>query len=238
MLMILSLFLSFIRYKSNNVKVNNIIIFDRAKMFEKNLVLKNYEGRAVWNKEKGVPIIFLHGYSFTIEVWEKIGVLQFLRENKIPFLAIDMPYGKKSLGSPKTRKPEFNIGILKDAIESIFGSEIPVLVGASLGGYISLRYSVNYSVKGMLLVAPTRGLSDDLVKGYSDLEIPISILYGTRDRVVSLKEMKKLVDVLPKAMLIVYKNANHPAYLDNPNDFKKHLMDLYRNFQDPCLRNK
>ena len=185
-----------------------------------------------------MPVVFLHGYSFTIEVWKKIGVFQYLRENKIPFLAIDMPYGKRSVGSPKTRKPEFNIGILKEAIESIFGTEVPVLVGASLGGHISLRYSANYSVKGMLLIAPTRGLSDDLVKGYSDLEIPISILYGTRDRVVSLNEMKKLVDILPNAKLIVYENASHPAYLDNPSDFKNHLMDLYRNIQDPCLGNK
>jgi hypothetical protein len=50
--------------------------------------------------------------------------------------------------------------------------------------------------------------------------------------------MKKLVDILPNAMLIVYENASHPAYLDNPSDFKNHLMELYRNIQDPCLGNK
>jgi len=197
-------------------------------MLEKKLGLLGYECRVILNDVAGIPIAFLHGYAFTSDVWQEIGVLQRLEEEKIPFLALDMPYGLKSKCTPKTRKPETNVRILEEALQRVFGSKKSFLVGASLGGYIALRYSLKHPVRGMLLVAPAMSLEEELVHNYPKLTNPVYVIYGTRDEIVSLEEMKKLVNALPKAKLFLYDGARHPAYLDNPNDFRKHLLEAYR----------
>ena len=63
---------------------------------EKRLVAAGCNCQAIYNKSSGIPIIFLHGLSYTIEVWQRISVLNALMEKKISFLALDMPYGQKS----------------------------------------------------------------------------------------------------------------------------------------------
>lgn len=196
-------------------------------MSEKTIKLFGYECRIIFNTTPGLPITFLHGYSFTSDIWNEIEVFQLLTKNEIPFLAIDMPYGKRSKSTPKTRKSEENVSVLKEALYNVFGSDKTILVGASLGGYIALKYSMKNPVQGMLLVAPVRSLQEELVQGYRKLLAPVYIIYGTKDRVVSLKEMENLRDVLPNAELFIYEDSNHPAYLDNPYDFKKHLMEIY-----------
>lgn len=35
--------------------------------------------RAIINRVPGIPIVFLHGYSFTSDVWEKTGATELLR---------------------------------------------------------------------------------------------------------------------------------------------------------------
>lgn len=197
-------------------------------MIESVINLLGYRSSVVFNDKSGIPIVFLHGYSFTNHVWKDVGILQMLEEEGIPFLALDMPYGLKSMCNPKTPLSEANVSFLREAIKHVYTSRKPFLVGASLGGYIALRYSAEYPVQGMLLVAPVRTLDTELVQGYPKLTIPINIVYGTNDDIVSLEEMKNLVNILPKAGLFLYKEARHPAYLYAPEDFKKHLLEGYQ----------
>jgi pimeloyl-ACP methyl ester carboxylesterase len=197
-------------------------------LIEERLEIQGFKCRAIFNQSEGLPIIFLHGYSFTSEIWEKINVFKLLIEKEIPFLAIDMPYGLKSECKPKTRDATKNLNLIKKAISRVFQKENSFLVGASLGGNIALKYSSKYPVEGMLLVAPVRGLTNDLITSYKKLKAPVYIIYGTKDRIVSLEEMKKLEKAMLNAKLIVYKDSNHPAYLDKPDDFKKHLLNAYK----------
>lgn len=166
---------------------------------------------------------------FTSDVWSDIGVLEFLEEKNIPFLALDMPYGVKSKCSPKSRDPLDSVMVLRESIHGIFGSSVPpVIVGASLGGYIALKYAVENPVLGLMVVAPVNSLEESLVKKYRNLSIPVYIVYGVRDRVVSLDEMKKLASILKNSRLIVYEDAGHPAYLEHPEMFREDLISLYR----------
>ena len=93
----------------------------------------------------------------------KIGVTELLIEKHVPFLALDMPYGLRSKCQPKTRNPETNMSVAAEAIKNLFGSTVPVLVGASIGGHIALKYAARFPVKGLFLVAPGRALTEDLV---------------------------------------------------------------------------
>jgi pimeloyl-ACP methyl ester carboxylesterase len=196
-------------------------------LIEKRLEILGFKCRVIFNRREGLPIVFLHGYSFTSEIWETVNVFKLLTEKEIPFLAIDMPYGLKSECKPKTRDPGKNINLLKEAISTVFQQEKLFIIGASLGGNIALKYSCQFPVEGMLLIAPVSGLTDDLVNSYNEFEAPVYVLYGTKDRIVSLEEMKKLEKAMLNAKLIIYKEANHPAYLDKPDDFKKHLLEIY-----------
>jgi pimeloyl-ACP methyl ester carboxylesterase len=195
---------------------------------EKTLNLSGYKCPVLYSSAPGVPIVFLHGLSFTMDVWRDIGVTQLLLEKHLPFLVLDMPYGMKSRCQPRSRNPEVNLSVVSEAVKSVFTSAAPVLVGASIGGNISLNYAARFPVKGLLLVAPARALDeDDLVKSYGKFNFPVWIIWGSQDNLVSGEEMRTLADKVPKAKLLVYNEASHPAYLSQPERFKRDLLELY-----------
>ena len=123
---------------------------------EKTLNVAGYKCPALYYTGSGVPIVFLHGLSYTADIWQRIGVTDLLMKKHVPFLALDMPYGLKSQCQPKTRNPEKNITFVNEAVKTFFGSAVPVLVGASIGGNMALRYAAKFPVKGLLLVSPAR----------------------------------------------------------------------------------
>jgi pimeloyl-ACP methyl ester carboxylesterase len=196
---------------------------------EKTLNVAGYKCQALYYNAPGVPIIFLHGLSFTIDVWQRIGVTELLIQKRIPFLALDMPYGLKSRCQPKTRNPEANVAVAREAMKSVFGSTVPVLVGASLGGHLALKYATRFPVKGLLLIAPANALGEDLVQSYGKFNFPVRIIWGAQDNIISGEEMRTLADKVPSAKLLVYNNASHPAYLNQPELFKRDLLELYAN---------
>jgi pimeloyl-ACP methyl ester carboxylesterase len=188
----------------------------------------NHRCRAIYNLASGVPVVFLHGFSFTSDVWQRTDVTELLKEKRVPFLALDMPYGLKSECQPRTRDVKVNIAVVREAVQNIFGAVAPVLVGASLGGYVALKYAAaHFPVRGLLLLAPVRVLKESLVEAYSHFQFPVRIVCGSEDRIVSLEELRDLANRLPNAKLTVYEGARHAAYLDNPERFKRDLLELY-----------
>lgn len=195
-------------------------------MLETTLTLNRIKCRALLHNASGTPIVFLHGYSFTIDIWNDIGILAFLENKDIPFLALDLPYGLNSQCSRKTRDLTVNIQVVRAARDNA-GDEEPVLVGASLGGYIAMHYVVTYPSRGVLVIAPVNTQEELLTQCYTDLNIPVHIVYGTRDSIVTQAEMEMLDRQLPHSKLVVYDDAPHPAYLHNPEAFRRDLLELY-----------
>lgn len=195
-------------------------------MMEQTVDVDNFECRMISGQGSGIPIVFLHGYVFTSSVWDEIGLLESLEEDGIPFFALDMPYGSKSQCSSRSSDPELNVKI----VEQVAGHTEPVIVGASLGGYIALKYSAKNPVKGMLLIGPVRGTEEELVKSYGELKANATIIYGEKDNIVSLGEMKELSKAL-NAELKLYEGARHPAYLDHPDKFKQDVLGFYNSLQ-------
>ena len=196
-------------------------------MIEEPLNLSHYRCRCIYSRRSGLPVVLLHGYNYTSHVWQEIGLLQKLEDEKIPYLAIDMPYGARSMCSPRTRDPLENVEVVSTAIRGLFGNTAPLLVGASLGGYIALKYSTVKPVSGLLLVAPVNSLEEELVNKYGSMSVPSMIIWGSKDRIVSREEMEKLAELLD-ARLIVYEGARHAAYLDYPERFAKDLIAFYK----------
>jgi pimeloyl-ACP methyl ester carboxylesterase len=195
---------------------------------EKKLSLNGYKCPALINKVPGVPIVFFHGLSYNTEIWQRIGITDVLDAKNVPYLALDMPYGMKSLCKPKTRDPEKNVTFAYEAIESIFGGPVPpVLVGASIGGNMALHFAVRFPVKGLVLIGPARAFEDDLVQAYSSFKFPSTIIWGSEDTIIASEDMRTLADRLPDSKLIVYKGAKHSAYKDEPERFKRDLLELY-----------
>jgi pimeloyl-ACP methyl ester carboxylesterase len=196
---------------------------------EKTLTAAEHKCQALYFAAPGTPIVFLHGLSYTLDIWEQIGVTELLIEKRVPFLALDMPYGLRSKCQPKTRNPETNVVFASEAIKSLFGSTLPVLVGASIGGHIALMYAARFPVKGLLLIAPGRALTEDLLQSYDRFNFPVKIIWGSLDNVISGEEMRTLSHKLPNAKLLVYNGAGHSAYKDKPEQFKRDLLELYAN---------
>ena len=197
-------------------------------MIEESLNLLHYRCRAIYNVKPGYPIVFLHGYMFTSDVWRDIGLLDRLEEEDIPFIAIDMPYGRRSVCSPKTSDPDTNVRIVYEAVHGVFGSIKPLLVGASLGGYIALKYSTLHPVLGLALIAPVHSLEDELLKHYRSFDKPVLLIYGSRDEIVSREEIDRLHSLLKNSRLKIYQEAKHPAYLDQPQRFIEDIIEFYR----------
>ena len=191
--------------------------------------LAGHKCPALYYTAPGVPIVFLHGLSYTADIWQRIGVLDSLMKKRVPFLALDMPYGLKSQCQPKTRDPEKNIAFANEAVKTVFGQAVPVLVGASIGGNMALHYASNFPVKGLLLVSPARALDPGLVKAFSKFKFSTTVIWGSQDNIISGEDMRMLADKLPKAKLVVYDGANHSAYKDEPDKFKQDLLELYAN---------
>ncbi len=197
-------------------------------MQEKTLSFAGHKCKAIIHQAEGTPVVFLHGYSYDRTIWQRLGVTDLLMAKQVPFLALDMPYGAKSECQPKTHDPEINVTVSHEAAENVFGSTAPVLVGASLGGYIALKYAAQYSVRGLLLVAPARAFEDNaLTRAYAKFRFPVRIIRGSEDNIISGEEMRTLPDRLPNAKLITYEGAGHSAYKDQPDRFKRDLLELY-----------
>jgi len=67
---------------------------------EKTQSLAGHKCQTLHYNAPGLPVVFLHGLSFTNEIWQEIGVTDALTEKHVPFLALDVPYGIKSRCQP------------------------------------------------------------------------------------------------------------------------------------------
>jgi pimeloyl-ACP methyl ester carboxylesterase len=194
---------------------------------EKTLSTTGHKCKAIIHHASGTPIVFLHGFSYTGAIWQKISATTLLEEKHVPYLALDMPYGPKSDCHPKSRSDDVNVGVTNESIHSVFKMEIPVIVGASFGGRIALKYAVQNPVKGLLLISPARALDEDLVAAYNKFNFPVRIIWGSEDNIVSGEEMRVLSEKLPNAKLITYEGSSHSAYVNQPERFKRDLLELY-----------
>ncbi|MFP4194389.1 MAG: alpha/beta fold hydrolase [Desulfobacterales bacterium] len=190
-------------------------------MKDEEVNINGFECRMIANNGEGPCVVLLHGYMYTSDVWNYIGLLRLLENKNIPFKAVDMPYGNINECFPRSADPAKNIGILAKICQPD-----AVIIGASLGGYMALKYCTQHPAGGIMVVAPVMALQKELVLRYPQVSARVSIICGREDNVVRGEEIRRLGGQFGTGVNI-YDNAGHAAYLDQPERFKDDVIRFY-----------
>jgi len=110
----------------------------------------------------------------------------------------------ESIDYTSTKNPEKRVEIL---LNSINENEDVIFYGSSMGAYVSLVASKVIKPKSLFLCAPALYLPKYEVHEFINLEIPITIIHGRNDTVVSYKNSIKFAEKQNCEFHIV--NDNH-----------------------------
>ena len=174
--------------------------------------------RQVKSENPRFPVLFLHGAAFTSKNWHDIGTLKSLASKGYTAVAVDLPgYGE----SQNIKRPESasRIQFLSNLITEL-GLERPVVVAPSMSGSYALPFVMvkerAKELRGFIPVAPgaVDKYTEEELKG---LDLPTLIVYGENDS--GFKRLAERMKNIPASEVFMMKNAGHPCYLDNPEEF-------------------
>ncbi len=170
------------------------------------------------------PVVLLHGYNFTGKSWREVGVLDALEKRKIGYAAPDMPYGKRTGCTKKSRSLVLNLRAVREVV-SLLGGSPPLIVGASLGGRIALYYAAGHEVKGLLLASPAVRDDEEVWGLLKRIRMPVMIIRGSRDFIPP--RIHESLALKLGAKLVVYEGAGHVLYRDKPDRFIEDLLEFH-----------
>ena len=195
----------------------------------------NVGGLGGVDKERRTVVLF-HGNSLSLDTWKKTKTLEVLSAKGYRVFAIDLPAGKGSMSDKLSHKvlkndPNRIIGVIDKTFDALEVGDSPfVIVGPSMGGGFALAYALSRPkrVGALVLVSPSvYRIADQEKSKLSGLNIPVLLVWGERDRVFPLDEYgEPLKETLPRAKLLIVKQAGHGAYLDKPDEFNEILLDF------------
>lgn len=181
-------------------------------------------------------VILFHGNGSSLDSWKKTKTLEVLSSKGYRVFAIDLPAGRGSMSdklSPRVLKnnPEKIITVLDKLFDALEVGESPfAIIGPSMGGGFALAYALSRPrrVFALVLVSPSvYRIAEQEKSKLGDLDIPVLLLWGERDRVFPLDEYgMPLKETIPRAKLLVAKGAGHGAHLEKPEKFNELLLDF------------
>jgi pimeloyl-ACP methyl ester carboxylesterase len=185
------------------------------------------------DKKRNTVVLF-HGNALSLDSWKKTKTLDELSSKGYRVFAIDLPAGKGSMSdklSPRILKNDPNkiLSVIDKVFAALDVGDSPfAIVGPSMGGGFALAYALSRPerIGALVLISPSifRIAEQDKSK-LKDLDIPVLLVWGERDRVFPLEEFgKPLKETLPRARLLTVKQAGHGAYLDKPDEFNDLLV--------------
>jgi len=209
---------------------------DSIKIEDLSIRYWNNVGGLGGDDKKRKTIVLFHGNSSSLDSWKKTKTLDELSAKEYRVFAIDLPAGKGSMSdkiSPRILKtnPEKIITVFDKLFEVLDVGDSPfAIVGHSMGGGFALAYALSRPkrVGALVLVSPSvYRLSEQEKSKLSDLDIPVLLVWGDRDRVFPFDEYgKPLKEPLPNAKLLIVKQAGHGAHLEKPDEFNELLLDF------------
>lgn len=181
-------------------------------------------------------VVLFHGNSLSLDSWKKTKTLDKLSSKGYRVFAIDLPAGKGSMSdklSPSVLKnnPDRIITVIDKLFDALNVGDFPfTIVGPSMGGGFALAYALSRPkrVRSLVLISPSvYRIAEQEKSKLSDLDVPVLLVWGDRDRVFPLDEYgKPLKGTLPRARLVVVKKAGHGVYLERPEEFNQLLLDF------------
>jgi pimeloyl-ACP methyl ester carboxylesterase len=186
--------------------------------------------------KKRRTVVLFHGNALSLDSWKKTRTLEELSTKGCRVFAIDLPAGKGSMSdklSPKVLKkdPDRMMMVLDKIFDALDVGDSPfTIVGPSMGGGFALAYALSHPkrVGALVLVSPSvYRIADQERSELSGLDVPVLLVWGERDRVFPLDEFgRPLKETLPRAKLVIVKQAGHGVYLEKPDEFNKLLLDF------------
>jgi len=193
-------------------------------------------GGLAGDDKKRTTVVLFHGNALSLDSWKKTKTLEKLSSKGYRVFAIDLPAGKGSMSdkiSPNVLKndPDRILMIIDKLFDALdVGDSAFAIVGPSMGGGFALAYALSRPkrVGALILVSPSvYRIAEHEKSKLSDLKIPVLLLWGERDSVFPLDEFgKSLKETLPRAKLVVVKQAGHGAHLEKPDEFNELLLDF------------
>lgn len=165
-------------------------------------------------------VLFLHGARFSAKDWLSVESLQLLAKNGYGAYALDLPgFGESERASLKSE-------ILMEEFVKELGLGQFVLVGPSMGGQIALHCALK-KLKGLValvLFAPAGlpAFKDQL----KQVEIPILLMWGDRDKVISPSNADILLREPKRTRLFLFRGEGHTGYFNRPQSFNKVLLNF------------
>lgn len=106
-----------------------------------------------------------------------------------------------------------------------------ILVAPSMSGSFALPYVLTNAEKiaGLVLVAPASSdiLPQSKVRAFS---VPTVLVYGSKDTSLGATSHRYLKSI-PHFQAVVFENAGHAAYLDQPDRFHKLLFNFAKKLE-------
>lgn len=177
-------------------------------------------------KQKNIPVVLLHGMKFQAATWQELGTLKQICDAGFQAIALDLPgFGNSPACS-----------VEQDSVLESFLNELGlnniILVGPSMGGRISLEFTINHPeyIKSLVLVGSV-GVEENR-DSLSSINVPSLLVWGGEDQVSPLSNCELLHATIPGAKKIIIEGAPHPCYLDNPDTWHTELISFLNSLTD------
>lgn len=159
----------------------------------------------------GPPVVFLHGASYTSEIWEQRGLLDHVAAAGRRAVAVDLPGAGDTPASG-----EDPVAFLDELLTALDAEQI-VLVAPSASGSYALPYLAERPERlaGFVPVAPVGGDTFTWPGGEAP---PTVVVLGEQDEAFA-EGTRALAEEIPGAELEVVRDATHAAYDDRPEAF-------------------